>query len=228
MKYKMDKKRILLVDDHEIFRNGARQLISQESDLEVVAEASDGFEAIEQAKNHCPDIVLMDISMPLCNGLESSQKLLSLNKNVRILFLSLYDREDYIMKALRMGAHGYILKDESNKVFLKAIRKVAAGMYYFSGDISNVIISNIRSANYSDVMDSSTEPPKKPEEGYRLSKRESQVLTEIAHGVNNKEISEKLSVSIRTIETHRQNIMRKFRVKTIEQSIQIAKNEGLI
>ncbi len=219
----MEIKKIMLVDDHEIFRHGVEQLIANQEDMEVVTQASNGYEAVVKYDQYQPDIVLMDISMPQYSGLEASQELFRKNKAVKILFLSLYDREDYILKAVKMGAHGYILKDDSNKDFLKAIRKVSEGKYYFSGDTSNVIISNLRKPQ-SIIADVSTDL----EKAFRLSKRETQILQQIAMGLNNKDLSEKFKLSIRTVESHRLNIMRKLRVKNIEQAILVAQLENLI
>ncbi len=220
----MEVKKIMLVDDHEIFRNGVRQLIDKEVDMEVIAEAGSGYEAVQKAEQYKPDVILMDISMPQFSGLDASQELLRKNPETRILFLSLYDREDYILKAVNMGASGYILKDESNKDFLKAIRKIAEGKYYFSGDTSDVILNSIRKGAIQQHITKS----RNTSEEFHLSRRETEILVQIAGGLNNKSISEKFNVSIRTIETHRLNIMRKFRVNTIEQAILTAKSEGLI
>ncbi|KXX71435.1 response regulator transcription factor [Flammeovirga sp. SJP92] len=219
----MLKHRILLVDDHEIFRNGVKQLVNKEEDLEVVAEASNGEEAIPLVASHHIDVVIMDISMPKKSGLEAAELLLTESKETRILFLSLYDREDYIVKAVKVGACGYILKDESNKTFLKAIRKVAAGKYYFSGDTSDIIVKGIREDKFGNSSSSI-----KTQNTISLSKRESQILNHLMEGLDNKEISEMHSVSIRTIETHRLNILRKLSVKTIEQAIEKAKKLGVV
>lgn len=220
----MEVKKIMLVDDHEIFRHGVMQLIDNEIDMEVVAQASNGYEAIVKYDQYHPDIILMDISMPQYSGLDASEELFRKNKDVKILFLSLYDRDDYILKAVKIGAHGYILKDESNKDFLKAIRKVSEGKLYFSGDTSSVIINSFRNQS----IETNLAPVGIVEKGYRLSKREVQVLEQIAEGLNNKNLSEMFSLSIRTVESHRLNIMRKLRVKSIEQAILIAKSEKII
>ena len=217
--------KIMLVDDHEIFRNGVRQLIDKEIDMEVITEASNGNEAIQLTNEYKPDVILMDISMPQFTGLDASQELLRKHKEIRVLFLSLYDREDYILKAVNMGAHGYILKDESNKDFLKAIRKVASGNYYFSGDTSDVIIKNISGGKIAVKQNTHNTTAK---DSYHLSKRETQILMQIALGLNNKDLSEKFVVSVRTIETHRLNIMRKLRVNSIDQAVLTAKSENII
>lgn len=220
----MKVKKIMLVDDHEIFRHGVKQLMDAEPDIEVVAQASNGYEAIVKQEQYQPDVVLMDISMPQYSGLDASEELLRKNKNVKILFLSLYDRDDYILKAVSIGAHGYILKDESNKAFLKAIRTVSEGKLYFSGDTSNVIINNFRKKPVGESLNT----PIAVEKTFRLSKRETQILEQIALGLSNKDLSELFNLSIRTVESHRLNIMRKLRVKNIEQAVLVAKSENLI
>ncbi|MDO6739274.1 response regulator transcription factor [Wenyingzhuangia sp. 2_MG-2023] len=220
----MKVKKIMLVDDHEIFRHGVVQLIDNEVDMEVVAQASNGYEAIVKYDQFQPDIILMDISMPQYSGLDASEELFRKNNEVKILFLSLYDRDDYILKAVNMGAHGYILKDESNKDFLKAIRKVSEGKLYFSGDTSNIIINSFRNQSKEGGSVSAV----KVEKSFRLSKRETQILEQIAVGLNNKDLSDMFGLSIRTVESHRLNIMRKLRVKNIEQAILVAKSEKLI
>jgi len=215
------KNNILIVDDHEIFRNGVRQLLEKETDIEVIGEAEDGVEAIEKANLLKPNIVLMDISMPNLSGIEAAKNILAAHQDIKVLLLSLYDKKEYVLKAIKMGAHGYILKDEPNKVFLKAIRKVSSGDFYYSGDISHVIIQNLTSLGSSSNV-------KEEEVKYHLSKREVQILTEIASGNSNKVISENFGVSIRTIESHRQNIMRKLRASNIEDAISRAKLEDII
>lgn len=219
----MKTQKILLVDDHEIFRNGVKQLIEKEHGFEVIGGTDSGYEAITLAEQHQPDIVLMDISMPSLSGLDTAQELLRKHPDIRIIFLSLYDRDDYILKALDMGAYGYLLKDESNKDFIKAIRNVSKGRYYFSGDTSHVIIGSIRNQTLK-------KPANRTEstEDYHLSKRETQILNNIAQGMNNKDLSQAFTLSVRTIESHRQNILRKLRVNNIEQAILIAKSEKII
>lgn len=217
------KKKILLVDDHEIFRNGVKQLLDKEANLEVVAEASDGYEAIEKTLLYKPDLVLMDISMPNLSGIDAAKQLLKKDKNIKILLVSLYDKEEYVVKALNMGACGYVLKDESNKVFVKAVQKIVEGDYYYSGDISHTVIKRLNRLGSDSPAGGNDK-----KEGFHLSKREVQILTEIGHGKSNKVISESCNVSIRTIETHRLNIMRKLRASTIEEAVSIARTEELI
>lgn len=206
---------ILLADDHEIFRNGVEQLINNEPDLHVVATADNGAEAVEKALAIRPDIILMDIAMPVMNGLDASAQLIDREAQSRILLFSLYDDEDYIIRSLRIGVMGYILKDAPNKVFLKAIRAIASGEYFYSGDLTNVLITQMQQHAAA-------------ERQRRLTEREVDVLRQIAAGIGNKQLAQEYGVSTRTIEAHRLNIMRKLQVKQIEAAIESAQKQGLI
>lgn len=217
----MEKINIFLVDDHEIFRNGVKQLINNETDLQVIGEASSGEDALQMLPVAKPDVIVMDIGMSGINGLETSKALLKSNPDAKILFFSLYDREDYVSSVLAMGGYGYILKDTSNKIFLNAIRTVNSGHYYFIGDVTDVLVKK-----YRELYNST--PSISPVADLSLSKREEQILTMIHHGVNNKDIADGLGISIRTIETHRLNIMRKFKVNSIEEALDMAKAANLI
>ena len=203
--------KVFLVDDHEIFRNGLKQLVDSEPDMEVVGEAGDGETALETLRSTSADVVIMDIRMPGINGVETSQALLKREPQTRIVFFSLYDNPDYVSRALEMGASGYILKDTSNKIFLSAIRTVYNGKFYFIGDVTDVLVRK-----YIDLQkERSSRSPSGSE--IALSKREEQILRMISKNLSNKEIAEALDVSVRTIEAHRLNILRKFQVGNIEE-----------
>lgn len=203
--------KVFLVDDHEIFRNGLKQLVDSEPDMEVVGEAGDGETALETLRTMRPDVIIMDIRMPGINGVETSQMLLKREPQAKIVFFSLYDNPDYVAKALEMGASGYILKDTSNKIFLTAIRTVYNGKFYFIGDVTDVLVKK-----YIDLQkERSTRSSASGE--VALSKREEQILRMINSSLSNKEIAETLIVSIRTIEAHRLNILRKFQASNIEE-----------
>jgi DNA-binding NarL/FixJ family response regulator len=203
--------KVFLVDDHEIFRNGLKQLVDSEPDMEVVGEAGDGETALETLRSMQPDVIIMDIRMPGINGVETSQMLLKREPQAKIVFFSLYDNPDYVAKALEMGASGFILKDTSNKIFLTAIRTVYNGKFYFIGDVTDVLVKK-----YIDLQkERSTRSSASGE--VALSKREEQILRMINSDLSNKEIAETLLVSIRTIEAHRLNILRKFQASNIEE-----------
>ena len=217
----MKKTGVFLVDDHEIFRNGLKQLINSEADMEVCGEASSGEDALQQLAAASPDVIIMDIRMPGLNGLETSTLLLEKNPRGRILFFSLFDEPDYVAAALEMGASGYILKDTSNKIFLSAIRTIHQGKYYFIGEVSDILVKKYLDAKQSTPTNSG------PQE-ISLSRREEQIIRMISNGRNNKEIAESLNISIRTIEAHRMNILRKFQVNSIEEAVEYCKSAGML
>jgi DNA-binding NarL/FixJ family response regulator len=218
----MEKIAVFLVDDHEIFRNGLKQLISSEPDMEVIGEASDGEDALQQLSALKADVVIMDIRMPGINGLETSTALLRSNPGARILFFSLFDEPDYVVAALEMGASGYILKDTSNKIFLSAIRAVNNGKFYFIGEVSDVVVKKYQAAKEASGHAVATAPE------VSLSRREEQIIRMVDSGLNNKDIAESLGLSIRTVEAHRMNILRKFQASSIEEVIEHCKMANLL
>lgn len=220
----MKKIRLLIVDDHEIFRNGVKQLINNENDMEVIGEASNGEEALNLANTLHPDVIIMDIRMPGLSGLDTSKSILKPNNTSKVLFFSLYDREDYVASALNMGAHGYILKDTSNKIFLSAIRAVYGGQYYFIGEVTDILVKKYKELKSSPALQDATTAVS----NVSLSKREEDILRLVSLGISNKDIADNYGISIRTIETHRLNIMRKFKVNSIEETVDLAKNAGII
>jgi two-component system response regulator DegU len=218
------KIKVFIADDHEIFRDGVKQLISNEPDMEVIGTASSGEEALELLKDNPADVVIMDIRMSGMNGLETSRAILKHDRNTHILFFSLYDRDDYVVTALEMGASGYILKDTSNKIFLKGIRAVSNGQFYFTGDVTDVLIKKYRELKYvknsPEISSSSIQSS--------LSKRENQILNMIRDGKSNKEIAEEYNLSVRTIETHRMNILRKFNVSNFDELIKDSGSDSVV
>jgi DNA-binding NarL/FixJ family response regulator len=216
------KMKVFLVDDHEIFRNGLKQLVDSEPDMEVVGEAGDGETALQMLLSTAPDVIIMDIRMPGINGIETSQAILKRQPQSRILFFSLYDSPDYVARALEMGASGYILKDTSNKIFLNAIRTVYGGKFYFIGDVTDILVKK-----YQDMQKASGQKSNSYAD-ISLSKREEQILRMIDNDLSNKEIAESLNVSIRTIEAHRLNILRKFQTNNIEEVLASCKEADLL
>jgi len=219
----MKKIAVFLVDDHEIFRNGLKQLINTEPDMEVVGEASTGEDAIQALVKSSADVIIMDIRMPGISGLDTGKSVLKDNSKAKLLFFSLFDNPDYVLTALDMGASGYILKDTSNKIFLHAIRTVHNGQFYFIGDVTDTLVRK-----YHEQRNSVPESVIAPVSETSLSKREQQIIRMIDQGVTNKEIAESLGISIRTIEAHRLNILRKFQVSTIEEAVENARASSLL
>jgi two-component system response regulator NreC len=195
----MDKVRILLADDHTILRDGIRSLLEDEPDMAVIGEAEDGRSAVKLACQLKPDVVLMDIAMPLLNGLEATRQIKHDCPQVKVLILTMHENEEYIRQVLASGAMGYILKDAAASELLDAIRAVQRGEAVLSPAITRLVIEN-----YLRWGDLSKENPSNG-----LSPREREVLQLIAEGYSNKQIAEILCISIKTVQAHRMNLMSK-------------------
>ena len=211
----MSPVKVVLADDHEIVRNGIKTLLESEGEIEVLGEASNGIEAIEKVLELKPEILILDIRMPLMNGIEATAKLREVSPNTKVLILSMHDDEEYIIKSAESGASGYLLKDTNKQEFIKAIATIKNGHKYFSGDISNILVNNylnIKEGKTSTSNSNSTDAT-----DYGITKREKQILQLIYKGVSNKDIAEQLGKSVRTIETHRFNIMKKLGVGNITE-----------
>lgn len=215
---------IVLADDHSLVRDGIRALLEEESDLDVIGEVANGFEAIEMVEAQTPDILIVDIRMPKLGGIETVERLnTSGNSTTRCIILSMHDSEEYILKSVQAGAAGYLLKDTDKNEFIKAIHTVQEGGKYFSGDISNVLVNNLLNPN----PEEKTSQKRAKETPFDLTNKELQVLELILQGLTNKEISEKLQNSKRTIETHRFNLMKKMAVKNLIDLSKKARESGL-
>lgn len=206
----MEKIKVVLADDHLVVRKGIKNLLEEEKEIQVIGEACNGQEALEVVEELQPDLLIIDIRMPVMNGLEATQKLTDESNTTKVLILSMHDDEDYILQSVEAGASGYLLKDTSKEEFIKAIRSIFQGGKYFSGDVSKVLVNR-----YLNVKDRKAAPPSLSAKNYDITKREKQILGMIAEGIGNKEIAEKLGKSIRTIETHRFNIMKKLKVNNV-------------
>jgi len=205
---------VAIADDHEIIRSGIQMVIEDDPEIKVVWQSSDGQETIDKIKKHTPDVLVLDIRMPILNGLEVAQKLKETNpKSLKIIMLTMHNDSEYILQSLQFGADGYLLKDTSKTELNKAIKAVNSGQKYFSGDISNTIVNSYLTMNSGQKSTPSSN--EKPD--YKLTKREQEILDLIYEGVPNKIIAERLNKSVRTVETHRFNIMKKMGVKNITE-----------
>jgi two-component system, NarL family, response regulator DegU len=217
----MDKINIVLADDHVLVRKGIKAMLESDTQIEVIGEASNGAEALETSRNLRPDILVLDIRMPEMNGLEAAAKLKDVAPDTKAVILSMHDSEEYVLQALDAGAYGYLLKDTDKSEFLKALKQIHSGNKYFTGAVSNVLANRLLNAK-TFTQKSVAEDP------YHLTKREKEILRMIIDGKNNKDIADSLDKSVRTIETHRFNIMKKIGVTNAIDMVNKAVKENLV
>jgi two-component system nitrate/nitrite response regulator NarL len=201
--------RVVLADDHVFVRDGIKSLLENEANIEVVGEATDGVEALKTVEITKPDLLILDIRMPNMTGIEVVEKLRNQNNPVKIVMLSMHESEEYVLKSIKAGADGYLLKGSSKEEFLKALNSVSDGGKYFSGDISSILIGQLSNSSVS------VEKKKSSEEDLTITKREKEILQLLLSGKGNKEIAEALEISKRTAEVHRFNLMKKLKVKNL-------------
>lgn len=205
--------RILLVDDHPVVRQGLRRILSEFEEISIAGEAASGREAIDRVREMNPDVVLMDISMPEMSGIEATSVLRRESPMTKVLALSMHANASYIKQALRAGARGYLLKDAAPKELVEAISNVNSGANAISPQAASALVGA-----------SSDESSRKPE----LTTRETEVLCHIARGHTNKEIGSNLGLSVRTIETHRENLIRKTGLATVAELTRYAVANGFV
>ena len=208
---------ILLVDDHRIVREGLRTLLGQQPDLEVVGEAADGRDAVTQARLLRPDVIVMDIAMPELNGVEATRLILAELPQARVVALSMYADRRFVAEILRAGALGYVLKDGAFEELALAIRTITEGKTYLSPSIAGLVVEEL-------LQRSSA--PGSPSLG-GLTPRERQVLKLLADGMRPREIAQELSISVKTVEVHKQNLMNKLEIHTASELTRFAIREGL-
>jgi two-component system nitrate/nitrite response regulator NarL len=208
--------RVLVADDHPVVRRGLSSCLAHLDHVVVVAEATNGQDALRKAKELNPDVVLMDIEMPLLNGLTAADILRKENPSIKVLILSMHSDSDYVMRILQSGARGFILKQAPTEELIKAIDTLQAGETYFSQDVARLALNQFVRG-----------PGEGPQPG-QISAREREVLIAIAEGLSNKEIACRLGVGVRTIETHRERIMRKLNIHSIAGLTKFALSKGLV
>ncbi len=215
----MRKIRILLADDHKLMRSGLRVLLEQQADLTVVGEASDGREAVTLANSHKPDVLVMDVGMPNLNGIEAASQISQSHPEISIVILSMHSDESYVLRALKAGAKGYLLKDSAEADLIRAVHAVADGKSFFSPAVSKVLLDDyVRK-----LKRSGTEDPYD-----LLTPREREILQLVAEGKSNKDVAQLLNLSVYTVETHRSNIMEKLNLKGVPELILYAVRKGII
>ena len=188
--------RLLIVDDHDLVREGIRSRLADADFVDVVGEGSNGAQAVELCEVLGPDLVLLDISMPEMNGLEAARRIKQSRPNTKILFLSIYDNEEYVQEALRVGANGFVLKDVSKDEMINAIRSVAQGATYLGPQAA----ASLAGRNSNRLV---------PANDFGLTEREKQVLSAVSKGLTNRQIAGQLNISVRTVESHRLSIREK-------------------
>ena len=214
-----DTYRVVIAEDHTLFRQGLKALLSLEPEFEVVGEAADGFQAIKCAKELKPDIILLDISMPRVDGMAAIREIKSVCPEAEILILTVHKTEEHVLETLKSGASGYVLKDASHEEFLLAMRSVLQGKRYLSPDISARIVDGYLNGR-------ETADPTSPWES--LTPRERQVLKLIAEAYKNKEVADFLCISVKTVAKHRANIMKKLDLHSAAELTAYAMKRGLV
>ena len=211
--------RVLLADDHQLMRSGVRLMLKREPGMEVIGEASDGREAVALAKSLKPDVVIMDIGMPNLNGIEAAAQMTQDNPQLAVMILSMHTDETYVLRALKAGARGYLLKDSAEADLLKAVHVVAGGKSFFSPAVSKVLLDDyVRKLKRSGTDDAYD----------LLTPREREVLQLIAEGKSNKDIANLLNLSVYTVESHRSNLMAKLNLRGLPELILYAVRKGII
>lgn len=210
--------RVLIADDHAIVREGVRHVL-EGPDIEVVGEAANGIQTVEMTEALGPDVVVLDLSMPAMSGLEAASRLRELAPDVGILILSIHDHEEYVLESVRAGAQGYLRKDSSPAELRGAVRAIHNGGSFFSAPAARTLAAALRSE---------TEPHAPRDRLETLTARERDVLVEIAGGRTNKEIASRFGISVRTVESHREALMRKLGVRGAASLTRFAIDAGLL
>lgn len=225
--------KVLLADDHRIVREGLKSLLNSQDDLEVIAEASDGRQAVEMARELNPDVVVMDVAMPLLNGIEATRQISGDGNGLKVVALSMHSDRRYVSEALKAGASGYVLKDGAFDELISAIRTVVAEKVYLSPRVAGVVVEDYVRRLPARGGDGGAHPGTEEANHARrgafdaLTPREREVLQLMAEGFATKEIAHRLHVSVKTVETHRRQIMEKLDMHSVAELTKYAIREGL-
>lgn len=218
----MEKIKVLLVDDHQIVRDGIKRILKDESDIELIGSVSSGKEALDFARCTPPNVVVADLSMPNMSGIELTERLKGLYPSINVLILSMFNNEEYIVSAIQAGAKGYLPKqDSTTEILLEAIRTIANGDEFYSPSISKIVIksfvNSVKNTSVSDIA-----------KKQQLTSREKEILKLYVEGYTNNEIAEKLNLSVFTIKTHKNNIMQKYNFKSTVEMIKFALRNNIV
>lgn len=217
---KIRRMRVLLVDDHALFREGLAGIIASQFDMEVAGEANDGLEAIVKAQELKPDLILMDVQMPGMDGLDATRRIKEVLPETTIVMLTVRDDDEKLFEALKNGAQGYLLKEIRSQQMLAMLRGAIQGEAALSPSLAGRVLAEFRRLSGHGTLTS--------EDGSILTEREQQVLIQITQGATDKEIAEELMISLNTVKTHVRNILSKLQVSTRRQAAKVAKNKGLV
>ncbi|NIM98745.1 MAG: response regulator [candidate division Zixibacteria bacterium] len=215
----MKKVKLLVADDHKIFRQGIKKLLEEESDMQVVGEAADGREAVKRATELKPDVILMDIAMANLNGLEATKQIKKVLPSIKVIMLTMHKNEEYILQSFQAGASGFILKEGAVEELVSAIRSIHQDKSFLSPTISKTLID----AYLRKMETGKTETPFD-----LLTDREREVLQLIAEGYTNREVAKALFISVKTVEAHRAHIMQKLNIHDIAKLVKYAIQKGLV
>jgi len=211
--------RVIVADDHGVVRKGVRFLLQQEPDIEVIAEAEDGREALRLVNEKKPQVLIIDIAMPHLNGIDAAAQITKTSPSTSVIVLSMYSDEEFLIRALNAGAKGYLLKDSAEPDLVRAVRSVAQGKTFFSPDISHMLLEDyMRRLQQGGIQDSYD----------LLTEREREVLQLLAEGKSNKEAAQVLNVSLHTVETHRANFMQKLGLHNTAEIVIYAMRKRII
>ncbi len=217
----MNKKTVLLVDDHPLFREGLKSILANCSEFEVIGEAASGSEGEKKAKKLKPDLIVMDLSLPDQSGIDVTRKIKSALPGTRIMMLSMHSRIDYITEAFRAGATGYVVKESTSERLVECLNVISKGEYFLDASVSHKVVENL--------MESDKKNAKITDAGYdTLTAREQQIMRMLADGLSSKKIAKELFISPKTVENHRTNIMNKLDLHSITELVRYAAKLGLI
>jgi DNA-binding NarL/FixJ family response regulator len=212
--------KILLVDDHIIVRDGIKLVIQSDPSLELVGEAGNGAEAVTKCNDLEPDVIIMDIDMPVMNGIDAVKEIRKTNKNVKIIILTMYEKESFLLDGISSGINGYLYKMASMDELLQAIHSVYSGMEIYSPKITQILSAHLNKRSNDLISDDNKE--------VFLSSREKEIVIKIAGGMSNKQIAEDLFLSIFTVKNHRKNIMHKLGFKKVNELVRYAMEKGYV